>query len=108
MAPLAPTGVICKAEGIAASNCWVICIARGSCAARVPGEELDRKGSLPVTETVDCRAASQLLSVAYERRLMAAERVALQGHLDKCFMCRNFDSQLRFLHNASQRYRTKD
>ena len=59
-------------------------------------------------EAVDCRAASQLLSVAYERRLTAVELAALQAHLDKCFMCRNFDSQLQFLHRASEKYRVKD
>ena len=59
-------------------------------------------------ESVDCRAASRLLSVAYERKLDAAESQALTYHLDKCFMCRNFDSQLRFLHDASKTYRTKD
>lgn len=59
-------------------------------------------------DEVNCRSASKLLSIAYERRLSADELAALQRHLDECFMCRNFDSQLRFLHNASQRYRTKD
>lgn len=59
-------------------------------------------------DEVNCRAASKLLSVAYERRLTAEELAALQRHLDKCFMCRNFDSQLRFLHEASRTYRTKD
>lgn len=58
-------------------------------------------------DDVNCRAASQLLSVAYERKLSAEELDALQRHLDECLMCRNFDSQLKFLHNASQRYRTK-
>ena len=59
-------------------------------------------------DSVNCREASRLLSLAYERRLTAAELTALQSHLDRCFMCRNFDSQLRFLHQASQRYRVKD
>jgi hypothetical protein len=59
-------------------------------------------------DDVNCREASKLLSVAYERRLSADELAALQRHLDHCFMCRNFDSQLRFLHAASQRYRTQD
>ena len=59
-------------------------------------------------DKVDCREASKLLSVAYERRLSPGELEALQRHLDKCFMCRNFDSQLRFLHEASKIYRTKD
>ena len=59
-------------------------------------------------DEVNCREASKLLSVAYERRLTPEELAALQVHLDKCFMCRNFDSQLRFLHDASKMYRTKD
>lgn len=54
--------------------------------------------------SVDCRAASRLLSAAYERKLSPEESKALTYHLDRCFMCRNFDSQLKFLHGASQRY----
>jgi len=57
-------------------------------------------------DEVSCREASRLLSVAYERRLAPGELDALQRHLDDCFMCRTFDSQLRFLHDASKRYRT--
>lgn len=41
-------------------------------------------------------------------RLPAAELEELQRHLDKCFMCRNFESQLKFLHRASERLRSKD
>jgi len=55
-----------------------------------------------------CREASRLLSLAYERPLGPEELEALQRHLDRCLMCRNFDSQLRFLHQASKVYRTKD
>jgi hypothetical protein len=61
-----------------------------------------------LADSVDCRAASRLLSVAYERRLSPGELTALQLHLDKCLMCRNFDSQLKFLHQAAQKYRTQD
>lgn len=59
-------------------------------------------------DEASCREASKLLSAAYERRLAPDELDRLQRHLDDCFMCRNFDSQLRFLHDASQRYRTHD
>jgi hypothetical protein len=59
----------------------------------------------PSAETVDCREASRLLCVAYERVLSGDESQALTYHLGRCFMCRNFDSQLRFLHTASQRFR---
>ena len=59
-------------------------------------------------DEVNCREASKLLSLAYERRLSPEELELLQHHLAECFMCRNFDSQLRFLHEASSRYRTSD
>lgn len=59
-----------------------------------------------MADSVNCREASRLLSVAYERRLTPDELQALQAHLDQCFMCRNFDSQLKFLHTAAQKYRT--
>jgi hypothetical protein len=40
-----------------------------------------------------------------ERKLSPAESQALTYHLDRCLMWRNFDSQLRFLHAASERFR---
>lgn len=58
-------------------------------------------------DAVDCREASRLLSAAYERKLSSGESVALTYHLDRCFMCRNFDSQLKFLHAASERFRSE-
>lgn len=61
----------------------------------------------PPGDPVDCREASRLLSAAYERKLTADESRALTYHLDRCFMCRNFDSQLKFLHAASERFRSK-
>ena len=59
-------------------------------------------------ESADCRAASRLLCVAYERKLTAEESRLLTHHLGLCFMCRNFDSQLKFLHKAAERFRTSD
>ena len=61
-----------------------------------------------MADSVNCREASRILSIAYERRLSPAELVSLQAHLDQCFMCRNFDSQLKFLHQASEKFRTQD
>jgi hypothetical protein len=55
---------------------------------------------------VNCRKASRLLSEACERPLAADELKALQFHLGKCLMCRNFESQLQFLHKASKRFGT--
>ncbi|MFZ3324340.1 MAG: hypothetical protein WA190_18345 [Usitatibacter sp.] len=55
-----------------------------------------------------CREASRLLSIAYERKLSALESRDLTRHLELCFMCRNFDSQLKFLHATAERFRTSD
>jgi hypothetical protein len=54
---------------------------------------------------LNCREASRLLSIAYERDLTVVEAVALKVHLTLCQMCRNFDSQLRFLRKAAGRFR---
>ena len=61
----------------------------------------------PRADSVDCRRASRLLSAAYERKLSPDESKALTYHLDRCLMCRNFDSQLKFLHAASERFRSE-
>ena len=55
--------------------------------------------------SVNCREASRLLSVSYDRNLDSEETDALQYHLGRCLMCRNFESQLRFLRKATQRFR---
>jgi hypothetical protein len=55
-----------------------------------------------------CREASRLISLAYERKLSPEESKDLTHHLEICFMCRNFDSQLKFLHAAAVRFRTSD
>ncbi len=54
---------------------------------------------------LDCREASRLLSLAFERALTEGERIALRTHLDECLMCVNFEAQLRFLDEAARRYR---
>jgi hypothetical protein len=55
-----------------------------------------------------CREASRLLSLACERRLSQDESKDLVHHLEICFMCRNFDTQLKFLHAAAERFRTSN
>lgn len=55
--------------------------------------------------SVNCREASRLLSAAYDRTLDAAEAEALEYHLGRCLMCRNFDQQLKFLRRAAERFR---
>lgn len=46
------------------------------------------------------------MSIAYDRKLSAEESESLTYHLDRCLMCRNFDSQLSFLHRASEKFRS--
>lgn len=55
---------------------------------------------------VSCREASRLLSLACERSLTGEELESLRHHLDRCLMCRNFEGQLRFLQEASRRFRS--
>ena len=57
-------------------------------------------------DDLNCRQASRLLSLACERPLDANEIRALKMHLDECLMCTNFETQLRFLHKASEVFRT--
>ncbi len=57
-------------------------------------------------DDLNCRNASRLLSLACERPLAADELRALQHHLNECLMCTNFEQQLKFLHQASQVFRT--
>lgn len=59
-------------------------------------------------EDLSCRKASLLLSLACERPLIADEVAALRRHLDECLMCRNFESQLAFLREASRRMADRD
>ena len=61
-----------------------------------------------MADDVNCREAARLLSVACERSLVPGEIDALQAHLAECLMCRNFDSQLKFLHEAAYRFRSED
>ena len=56
-------------------------------------------------DDLDCRHASKLLSVSWERPLSDAERLALKQHLEACFMCRNFEGQLEVLRQAAERFR---
>ena len=60
---------------------------------------------MAVDEDLSCREASRLLSLACERPLEAPELRALKMHLDECLMCTNFESQLRFLHQAARVFR---
>jgi len=49
-----------------------------------------------------------LLSQAQERELSAVESISLRYHLSVCEMCRQFESQLKFLRKAAQRFRGED
>lgn len=55
---------------------------------------------------ISCREASRLLSLAGDRALSGEELERLGFHLDRCLMCRNFESQLKFIRKASERFRS--
>lgn len=54
---------------------------------------------------LSCREAARLLSIAFERALTPAEAGQLKLHLGDCDDCQHYDVQLRFLHEAAQRFR---
>ena len=54
---------------------------------------------------LSCREAARLLSIAFERALTPDEAGKLKLHLDDCDDCQHYDVQLRFLHEAAQRFR---
>jgi hypothetical protein len=53
---------------------------------------------------LSCREAARLLSIAFERALTPAEAADLKFHLGDCDDCQLYDVQLRFLHEAAQRF----
>ena len=55
---------------------------------------------------LSCLEAARLLSVAFERALTPQEGAELELHLGECDDCQHYDVQLRFLHEAAQRYKT--
>ncbi len=55
-----------------------------------------------------CREAARLLSAAVDRALSGEETRALERHLADCLYCRNYEIQLKFLHQAAGRFRTDD
>jgi hypothetical protein len=55
---------------------------------------------------VSCRDVSHLLSQAQERPMSAWERTRVRWHLAVCAMCRAFERQLAFMHEAMKRFRS--
>jgi hypothetical protein len=56
-------------------------------------------------DDLNCRQASWLLSVARERPLSGVEAEALRQHLRECLACTQFEKQLKFLGEASKKFR---
>jgi hypothetical protein len=56
-------------------------------------------------EDLNCRHASRRLSLACERPRTRTSCAPLKVHLEECLMCTNFETQLRFLHQASEVFR---
>ncbi|WP_343076097.1 zf-HC2 domain-containing protein [Halomonas elongata] len=51
-----------------------------------------------------CKAATRLMSLKLERRLMFSERLLLRLHLLVCAPCRQCDRQFTLMHQMSQHY----
>jgi hypothetical protein len=56
--------------------------------------------------TLMCREASRLLSRGEDAQLSWLQRWRLRAHLRVCAMCARFETQMRFLRTAMERYRT--
>ena len=54
---------------------------------------------------LSCREAARLISVTFERALTPEESAQLRFHLGDCDDCQHYEVQLKFLHEAAQRYR---
>jgi hypothetical protein len=52
---------------------------------------------------IDCKRASQLISLSLDRKLSLAERISLRIHTFICDPCKRFGQQLRAMRNALQR-----
>lgn len=59
-----------------------------------------------IGHTLMCREASRLLSQGEDAPLSWLQRWRLRAHLRACELCARFESQMRFLREAMQRYRT--
>ena len=54
---------------------------------------------------INCKQASRLVSRMQERPLGPMDRLLLRLHLAWCVACLRFDTQMRFLRQAMQKYR---
>jgi hypothetical protein len=54
---------------------------------------------------INCKRATRLVSRMQERPLGRIDRLLLKLHLAWCVACLRFESQMRFLRHAMQKYR---
>ncbi len=54
---------------------------------------------------INCKRATRLVSRMQEHPLGRIDRLLLRLHLAWCVACLRFESQVRFLRHAMQRYR---
>lgn len=53
---------------------------------------------------LNCKQATELMSQGQDRSLDFKERLGLRFHVAVCLGCRNFRTQMAFLHEAGSRY----
>lgn len=56
-----------------------------------------------MTDELDCKEVSRLISEGHDRSLPQPERERLRQHFLICETCRNVDEQMAFLRRAMQR-----
>jgi predicted anti-sigma-YlaC factor YlaD len=56
-----------------------------------------------MTDDLDCKAVSRMLSDGLDRELPASDQVRLRMHLAICETCRHVRDQMKFLSDAMRR-----
>ncbi len=57
---------------------------------------------------LNCRQATQLMSLRMDRKLGVRQKLGLRLHLMMCSGCRNFDRQMDFLRRGLRRFTQRD
>jgi predicted anti-sigma-YlaC factor YlaD len=57
---------------------------------------------------LNCRQATQLMSLAMDRKLGVRQKLGLRFHLMMCSGCRNFNRQMDFLRQGVRKFTGRD
>ncbi len=57
---------------------------------------------------LNCKQATELMSLGMDRKLSMREKLSLRFHLMMCSGCRNFSKQMDFLRDGFRRFTHRD